>query len=145
MALIKCPECGKKISDQAEACIHCGFPLSKLKKEEPVVDKQPEEEVKQEPQVVEETTNNNQILLKRGSASFAVYIIVNILIETAIGVGIELLVQYFFNTDFQWLVIFGIFVLLVIFAVSISAMVDGIVCVAKNYRRLDKHIDISSY
>lgn len=28
MALIKCPECGNNISDKAEACIHCGFPLS---------------------------------------------------------------------------------------------------------------------
>ena len=27
MALIKCPECGKEISDQAPACIHCGYPL----------------------------------------------------------------------------------------------------------------------
>lgn len=27
MALIKCPECGKEISDQAKACIHCGYPL----------------------------------------------------------------------------------------------------------------------
>ena len=27
MALIKCPECGKEISDKAKACIHCGFPL----------------------------------------------------------------------------------------------------------------------
>ena len=31
MALIKCPECGKEISDKAPACIHCGFPLSTLK------------------------------------------------------------------------------------------------------------------
>lgn len=30
MALIKCPECGKEISDKAPACIHCGFPLSLL-------------------------------------------------------------------------------------------------------------------
>ncbi len=29
MALIKCPECGKEISDQAPACIHCGYPLNK--------------------------------------------------------------------------------------------------------------------
>ncbi|MGI6071262.1 MAG: zinc ribbon domain-containing protein [Blautia sp.] len=29
MSLIKCPECGKEISDQAEMCIHCGFNLSK--------------------------------------------------------------------------------------------------------------------
>jgi len=27
MALIKCPECGKDISNQAVACIHCGFPI----------------------------------------------------------------------------------------------------------------------
>ena len=26
MALIKCPECGKKVSDQAPACPHCGNP-----------------------------------------------------------------------------------------------------------------------
>ena len=29
MALIKCPECGKEVSDKAPACIHCGFPLEK--------------------------------------------------------------------------------------------------------------------
>ena len=27
--LIKCPECQKDVSDQAESCIHCGFPLKK--------------------------------------------------------------------------------------------------------------------
>ena len=27
MALIKCPECGKEISDRAEVCIHCVFPI----------------------------------------------------------------------------------------------------------------------
>lgn len=30
MALIKCPECGKEISDKSSACINCGFPLSEL-------------------------------------------------------------------------------------------------------------------
>ena len=28
MALIKCPECGKEISDKAPVCIHCGYPLN---------------------------------------------------------------------------------------------------------------------
>lgn len=28
MAITKCPECGKDVSDQAEKCIHCGFPLT---------------------------------------------------------------------------------------------------------------------
>lgn len=27
MALIKCPECGKEISDKSKQCIHCGFPI----------------------------------------------------------------------------------------------------------------------
>ena len=30
MALIKCPECGKEISDKSKQCIHCGFPLELL-------------------------------------------------------------------------------------------------------------------
>lgn len=28
MALIKCPECGKEVSDKAEECIHCGYPIA---------------------------------------------------------------------------------------------------------------------
>lgn len=27
MALVKCPECGKEISDKADECVHCGFVL----------------------------------------------------------------------------------------------------------------------
>lgn len=30
MALIKCPECGKEISDRSSACVNCGYPLSEL-------------------------------------------------------------------------------------------------------------------
>lgn len=30
MALIKCPECGKDISDKTKQCIHCGFPLETM-------------------------------------------------------------------------------------------------------------------
>lgn len=29
MAMIKCDECGKDISDKAAACVHCGKPLKK--------------------------------------------------------------------------------------------------------------------
>lgn len=28
MALIKCPECGKEISDKAKVCIQCGYPIA---------------------------------------------------------------------------------------------------------------------
>lgn len=35
MALIKCPECSKEVSDKAANCIHCGYPIGDmLKKEE---------------------------------------------------------------------------------------------------------------
>ena len=27
MALITCPECGRKISDKANACVGCGYPI----------------------------------------------------------------------------------------------------------------------
>ena len=30
MALIKCPECRKEISDKSPNCIHCGFPLTSI-------------------------------------------------------------------------------------------------------------------
>lgn len=30
MALIKCPECQKEISDKSSTCIHCGYPLIQL-------------------------------------------------------------------------------------------------------------------
>jgi predicted amidophosphoribosyltransferase len=30
MALIKCPECGKQISDKADVCIGCGYPIKKI-------------------------------------------------------------------------------------------------------------------
>ena len=32
MALIRCPECGKEISDKAEACPNCGYPIAGLGK-----------------------------------------------------------------------------------------------------------------
>ena len=36
MALIKCPECGKEISDKATICIGCGFPIKEYLEEKTV-------------------------------------------------------------------------------------------------------------
>ena len=30
MALISCPECGKEISEQADNCPHCAYPIKKI-------------------------------------------------------------------------------------------------------------------
>lgn len=32
MALINCPECGRKVSDKADACMNCGFPIQEIQK-----------------------------------------------------------------------------------------------------------------
>lgn len=34
MALIKCPECGKEISDKSPVCINCGYPLNQTPQNE---------------------------------------------------------------------------------------------------------------
>lgn len=31
--LIKCPECGKEVSDKANSCTHCGYPLTTICRE----------------------------------------------------------------------------------------------------------------
>ena len=36
MALIKCPECGKEVSDKAQTCINCGCPLAGINPAGPV-------------------------------------------------------------------------------------------------------------
>ena len=37
MALIKCSECGKEVSENAEKCIHCGNPIYSSKSQEEIV------------------------------------------------------------------------------------------------------------
>ena len=50
MSLIKCPECGKDVSNLSEKCIHCGYPLQgQLKyKSYKVIKKEKEEKRKKE-------------------------------------------------------------------------------------------------
>lgn len=38
MAIIKCPECGKDVSDKSDKCIHCGFPLDNFESVETIID-----------------------------------------------------------------------------------------------------------
>lgn len=42
MALIKCPECGREISDKSKICIHCGYPLENEKDKKELCVKCPE-------------------------------------------------------------------------------------------------------
>lgn len=44
MALIRCPECGKEISDKVTACPHCGYPLAAEAAPAPEIEKSRDEE-----------------------------------------------------------------------------------------------------
>lgn len=52
MALIKCPECGREISDKAPACPHCGYPLEKSNVNQEKIESK-DSELKQETSVPE--------------------------------------------------------------------------------------------
>ncbi len=41
MALIKCPDCGREVSENAKTCMYCGAPLKKDEKEKVVLIKTP--------------------------------------------------------------------------------------------------------
>lgn len=73
MALIKCPECGKEVSDTCEQCIHCGYKLKKDVKEEtnPIIEQK---------KVVEQPRQ------RRGLPSWAVALIVLGAIPIAIAI-----------------------------------------------------------
>lgn len=45
MALIKCPDCSKEISDKAKSCIHCGCPLEEIRPDGIVKIKMPPNQV----------------------------------------------------------------------------------------------------
>ena len=59
MALIKCPDCGKEISDKATACIHCGCPIEENKE---IEKSKTEEKIAKEPdttKIAEEPKNSD--------------------------------------------------------------------------------------
>lgn len=63
MALIECPECKKQISDKARACIHCGYPISKIKLQNEHIEQHPNEDAK----LVTSTQPQNQVAETRSA------------------------------------------------------------------------------
>ncbi|MBQ6570091.1 MAG: zinc ribbon domain-containing protein [Clostridia bacterium] len=84
MALIKCPECEKEISNLAKNCPYCGYPLEKQEtveeKQEPAEEKQESAEEKQEtavekPQEATENKTVSQVTEEKKTESFISQII----------------------------------------------------------------------
>lgn len=70
MALIKCPECGKEISDKAKACIFCGYPIPMIKQSEPIKQNDTLEPINHTDETnlaepVQETTHSDMILTEK--------------------------------------------------------------------------------
>lgn len=93
MALIKCPECGKEISDQAKACIFCGYPIPKVK---PMTqNNEVGYDVKEQPNIAEISSNEPSVSLqmnekqKKKIAIIAVAIILAILAFWGITTSID--------------------------------------------------------
>lgn len=74
MALIKCPECGKQISDKAEICIGCGYPIAKYVD---YAEKSSNEEVKVQVTRVQESTTIDSEVKELTKSLDEIYALVN--------------------------------------------------------------------
>ena len=78
MALIKCPECGKEISDKAGKCPHCGYPIEGI-----------ENNVEKETDKQEVLEGNKETPKKKKTLNKKVIITISAIIgAAAIGVGV---------------------------------------------------------
>jgi len=66
MALIKCPNCGKQVSDTCETCIHCGFDLASLTNKRETIISEDEEVIakrnRETPQKFQSKTTSYKVL-----------------------------------------------------------------------------------
>ena len=116
MALIKCPECGKEISDKAPACIHCGFPLPKLEE------------------------NKKTIFLKRSKATFFTPIAIFLVVDVILGVLIGFFATQIApnqNSDLVFLFSIGLVIFTFASFISVAGLVIAIVDRVKNNNRIN--------
>ena len=116
MALVRCPECGKEISNQAKACIHCGYPLDLISTK---------------------AENKEVLLVSSGKASFAALIVFFVLFENIIA-GIMIAVILSFNTG---AIIFGTIFCSTFEVLETIAFVNGIITTARLRRSIGRRLE----
>lgn len=94
MALINCPECGKEVSNAAESCPHCGYPIKrfieeeqkKRKQEETQALKQKAKEQKDKTPTEERQKQLNEAIAsnKRSVRIYIVCVIVNVILSVVL-------------------------------------------------------------
>lgn len=83
MALIKCPECGKEVSDKSSVCIGCGFPIGEhikgLEEKRRIAEENAEKALAEEAQKIaeqsrwEELSDKRSISIKKKSILIEIY------------------------------------------------------------------------
>ncbi|MGI6070325.1 MAG: zinc ribbon domain-containing protein [Blautia sp.] len=93
MTLMKCPECGKAISDQAESCPNCGYPVKKIKVEDKDGEKSIIVEAENDSEILmgipedsgKADAQNDQVLKQRRSRKFGKIIGIFAVITVVVG------------------------------------------------------------
>jgi len=103
MALIKCSECGKEISDTCDSCIHCGCPIEK-----PIVCSECGKEINSDMKIcpncgneLTEELNNDYLLSKKGSNSNKNYYFISTIIVIIVIILIIIFSKLFAKVDFH--------------------------------------------
>ncbi|MCR4562875.1 MAG: zinc ribbon domain-containing protein [Bacilli bacterium] len=120
MALINCPECGEKVSDTCDVCIHCGYRLKKpLQK--PVENKE-----------------NEKIVVRRGAAGGIIAVVIVDLVLGASFLFGGLLGIIFTIPNSKYTVLIILFSFFLVFgAFVVAAGIFGFVRIGQNARNIN--------
>lgn len=93
MAMIKCPECGREISDKATTCPECGYALNseELEKNSDELKDNEESEINKTSEINEEISTKKEFLGRKRIKIAAI----------AVGVVLVLIVAFFLTGDFR--------------------------------------------
>ena len=103
MALIKCPECGKVISDSAVSCIHCGFPIEKYLEDGGTVEPGSLDQIerKELSKETNQTVNNSDSTFEKKESKINIKTILILLAIVAVLFGPDLYKKYVNSQDVE--------------------------------------------
>lgn len=86
MALIKCPECGKEISDKAKSCPHCGYELERNKQRDEIKSNDNIEEYIKSKESLEKLNDESEKIKKKRRIIIVSVLLVFFLVIIVLGV-----------------------------------------------------------
>lgn len=109
MALIKCPECGKDISDTCDICIHCGYKLKNQQKKDN-----------------NHNSNDLQVIAYRGGNGSSIVTVLGIL-DILFGAGfVVLFIIWVINSNgFKNTLVWAVMICFAVLALGILCIIIG--------------------